>query len=80
MERFTINFHHGGKFKHNGATWSYVSGSICYLDVFSVDTFSYFDLERNVKIIYAGIRRITYLKSRLGFSEGITFFNDDHGC
>ena len=80
MDVSTINFHHGRKFKHNEATWSYVGGSICYLDVFSLDTFSYFDLERNVKSIYAGIRKIAYLKSGLGFSEGSTFFNDDHGC
>ena len=80
MDVFTINFHHGGKFKHIGATWFYVGGSICYLDVFSLDTFSYFDLERNVKSIYARIRRIAYLKPGLSFNEGSTFFNDDHGC
>ena len=73
MERFTINFHIGGKFKQNRATWSYVGGSIGYLDVFSLDTFSYFDLERNVKIIYVGIRRIAYLKPRLGLVKKLHF-------
>ena len=28
---------------------------------------------------YASIRRIAYLKPGMGFSEGNTFFNDDHG-
>ena len=79
MDVFTINFHQDGKFIQNGATWSYVGGSISYLDVFNLDTFSYFDQERDVKIIYASIKMIAYLKPRMGFSEGITFFNDDHG-
>ena len=34
--------HHGGKFIHNGTTWSYVGGSIGNLDVYSLDTFLYF--------------------------------------
>ena len=80
MYALTINFHHGGKFIENGATWSYVGGNIDYLDVLSLDTFSYFHLERNVKIIYVGIRRIAYLKLGMGFSEGITFLNDDNRC
>ena len=42
--------------------------------------FSYFELELNVKFIYVEIRRIAYLKSRMGFNEGIIFFNDDNGC
>ena len=58
MDVFTINFHHSGKFIHNRATWSYVGGSIGNLNVFSLDTISYFELERNVKFIYAIIRRI----------------------
>ena len=58
MNAFTINFHHGGKFIQNRATWSYISGSISNLDVFSLDTFSYFELERNVKYFYVGTRRI----------------------
>ena len=69
MDSFTINFHHGGKFILHGATWSYVGGSIGYLDVYSLDTFSFLQLERDVKVVYAGIRRITYLKPGMGFSE-----------
>ena len=42
--------------------------------------FCTFELERNVKYIYTGIRRITYLKSGMGFNVGITFFNEDNGC
>ena len=79
MDVFTINFHHGGEFIHNGATWSYVGGSIGNLDVSSLDTFLFFELEKIVKYIYAGIRRIAYLKPRTGFSQGITFFNEDNG-
>ena len=74
MDVFTINLHHSGKFIHNGATWSYVGGSIGNLDVSSLDTFSYLELEKNVKYIYAGIRRITYLKPGIDFSQGITYF------
>ena len=32
-----------------------------------------------MKIIYAGIKRISYLKPRTGFNEGITFFFGDDG-
>ena len=32
-----------------------------------------------MKIIYASIKRIAYLKPGMGFSEGIRFFDDDHG-
>ena len=42
--------------------------------------FSYFELENIVKYIYAGIRRIAYLNPGMGFSQGITFFNEDNGC
>ena len=62
MDSFTINFHHGGKFILYGATWSYVSGSIGYLDVYSLDTFSFFQLERDVRVVYVGIRKIAFLK------------------
>ena len=33
------------------------------------NTFSYFELERDGKIINVGIERITYLKSMMGFGE-----------
>ena len=39
-----------------------------------LETFSYFELEKNIKYIYAGIKRIAYLKPGMGFSQGITFF------
>ena len=80
MDAFTINFHHGRKFIQNGATWTYVGGNIGYLDLLSLDTFSYFKGERDMKIIYVSIRRIVYLKPYLGFNEDNTFFNDDNGC
>ena len=75
MDSFTINFYHGGKFILHGVIWSYVGGSIGYLDVYSLDTFSYFQLEKDVRVINIDIRRVAYLKPRMGFSEGITFFN-----
>lgn len=80
MDQFTTNFHHGGKFILSGGRWSYVGGSIRYLNAFSLDTFSYFELEKDVKVIYAGIKRIAYLKPEMSFSEGITFFGDGYGC
>ena len=45
-----------------------------------MNTFSYFELKKNVKDIYAGIRRIAYLKPRMSFSQAITFFNEGNGC
>ena len=45
-----------------------------------MDKFSCLELEKDLRVIDASIKSIAYLKPRMGFSRGLTFFTNDNGC
>lgn len=79
---FTINLCHGDNLIENSGFWSYIGGVLEHLNIYRLDTFSYYELEKDVRrgLGYVGIKMIAYLKSGMGFSEGLTFFVNDNEC
>ena len=49
MDPFTINLYHGGKFLEKMGLWSYIWDILGYLDIYSLDMFSYYELEKDVR-------------------------------
>ena len=49
MDPFTINLYHGGKFLEKMGLWSYIWDILRYLDIYSLDMFSYYELEKDVR-------------------------------
>ena len=82
MDPFTINLYHGWKFLKDMGLWSYIWDILGYLDIYSLDMFSYYELEKDARkgLRHADIKRIAYLRPGMGFTDGLTFFSNDAGC
>ena len=64
MDPFTINLYHGGKFLKKMGLWSYIWDILRYLDNYSLNMFSYYELEKDVRqgLRHVDIKGIAYLR------------------